>query len=286
MMEAELVDCPLCGWNKYSLWFRENGYNCVRCINCELLYVNPRPNKAAIDSAVQIGSHQFEDGTALNTKAKRETGKQSESVSMLKHTYEDIIASNKAISWLDIGAGYGEFVGALITILPNGSTVHGIEPMEHKVRNARSNGLPIIQGYLDTINQKYSFVSLIDVFSHIPDFPVFLESIKSVLDKDGEILIKTGNAADIGNRCNFPGPLNLPDHLIFGGVSQLTRFLTDAGFEIVAIKAQRIDGFWYSLKNIIKWLLRQQVFFGLPFRSPTRTLWIRAKLNNSNKVNT
>ncbi len=284
-MEAELVDCPLCESNHYTLWFRENGYNCVRCINCELLYVNPRPNIAAIDSAVQLGSHQFEDGSTLNTKAKRETGKQRESVRVLKHTYADIIASNKVITWLDIGAGYGEFVEALTTILPKGSTVHGIEPMEHKVRSARSNGLPITQGYLEMVNQKYLFVSLIDVFSHIPDFPIFLESIKAVLDKDGEILIKTGNAADIGDRSNFPGPLNMPDHLIFGGVSQLTRFLTDAGFEIVTVNAQRIDGFWYSLKNIVKWLLRRPVCVGLPYRSPTRTLWIRAKLVNGYKVN-
>ena len=92
------------------------------------------------------------------------------------------------------------------------------------------------------------------------------------------------NVADVGDRRNFPGSLNLPDHLVFGGVSQLTTLLKNAGFEVVTVRSLPIDGFIYSIKNFVKWLIGKPVYLGLPYCSPTRTLWIRAKLLNKEDV--
>jgi len=284
MKSFDLIDCPLCKSNKFSLWGQENGSNCVRCENCELLYVNPRPDLALVDSTVKLGGHQLEDGAALDTKARRISRKKLASIRELRHLYSDVLSNNKAITWLDVGAGYGEFVEALISTFPDGSAIHGIEPMTHKVLAAKSQGLDIQEGYLSDVDQRYQFISVIDVFSHIPDFTVFLEATKTILTEDGEILIKTGNAAEVGDRRNFPGPLNLPDHLVFGGVSQLTIFLKKAGFEVVTIRSMPIDGLIYSIKNFVKWLIGKPVYLGLPYCSPTRTLWVRAKLLKKEEV--
>ncbi len=275
----ETVVCPLCSSKEYIAWATENGYNCVRCSRCRLLYVNPRPSTDSIDIAVQLGGHQFEDGTILNTKTRRIPAKQQHSEDVVRFMFADILARKLPLAWLDVGAGYGEFVAALLRALPAGSEVHGLEPMPHKVNNAISKKLPVRQGYLNDVSEIYQVVSFIDVFSHIADFSAFLVDVKKVLNGQGEILLKTGNAADIGHRCNFPGPLNLPDHLVFAGVTQLARFLENAGFGVVAVKAERIDGFWYSMKNAVKWLLGHPVSLTLPYSSPTRTIWIRARLN-------
>ncbi len=198
---------------------------------------------------------------------------------MIKQLFPDLIG-NSPVSWLDIGAGYGEFVQALVNALPVKSVVEGLEPMVHKAHLAQERGLPVLHWSINEITSRFDVVSLIDVFSHLPDFHQFLSDAKKILLPNGEILLKTGNAADIGERTKFPGPLNLPDHLVFAGVSQLTQFLEVAGFEIVVIYEERIDGVWYSIKNLIKKMRGQSVHLSLPFTSPTRTLWIRARFKN------
>jgi 2-polyprenyl-3-methyl-5-hydroxy-6-metoxy-1,4-benzoquinol methylase len=182
--------------------------------------------------------------------------------------------------WIDVGAGYGEFLEALQQLLPEGSVLHGLEPMLHKVDGAKKRGLPVTQGFLHEATGAFSVVSLIDVFSHLPDFKKSLHKIKSLLMPKGEVLIKTGNAADLKRREEFPGPLNLPDHLVFGGEHQLKRYLEEANFEIISAIHERIDTIWYCAKNLIKACFGQTVFLGLPYTSASRIIWIRARLKS------
>ena len=278
MRDLEDVNCPLCHAADRQLWAAENGFKCVRCLSCGLLYVTPRPYSDETNKAVQLGRHSLEDGSELDTRAKRGVTKERSQARVVRSLYKDELRKQCPLTWLDVGAGYGEFVAMLQRVLPKASIVEGIEPMAHKVTVASSLSIPVRQGYVTTVSGRFDVVSLIDVFSHIPEFGAFLHGIKRVLCQNGELLLKTGNASDIGDRRHFPGPLNLPDHLVLGGVPQLTRFLSEAGFEVVAIHSQRIDGIWYSLKNVIKLFLGKPVFLCFPYTSPTRTLWIRARL--------
>lgn len=278
MKDSEHIRCPLCSNDETVFWSAENGYDCVRCRKCRLLYVNPRPSSETIDTAVALGNHRLIGGQILATRARRKSGKVREAADVLREMYADVLASGRPISWLDVGAGYGEFVNTLMCVLPAHSRIDGIEPMHHKVEAAIDAGLPVREGYLESVMDKYDVISIIDVFSHIPDFASFLTKTRGVLQPGGELLVKTGNGADIGRRENFPGPLNLPDHLVFGGVPQLTRFLHDAGFDVVAIRSERVDGVIASLKNVVKRLLGKPVFLSFPYSSPARTMWIRARL--------
>ena len=56
----EPVPCPLCRSSRHAPWGAENGFECVRCLACELLYVTPRPASQYIDRAVQLGVHESE----------------------------------------------------------------------------------------------------------------------------------------------------------------------------------------------------------------------------------
>lgn len=279
MSKFEHINCPLCGSENHKLWATENGFNCVKCVQCGLLFVNPRPDGAYVQESVKLGWHAFEDGTHLNTKTRRVVTKQRHFERMIKQMFPDLM-KHSPVSWLDVGAGYGEFVQALINNLPVKSVVEGLEPMTHKAQHAQERGVPVRHGLVHDVTDRVDFVSLIDVFSHIPDFHQFLSDTKKLLLPNGEILLKTGNAADVGERKNFPGPLNLPDHLAFAGVTQLTRFLETAGFELITIREERIDVMWYAIKNLIKKMRGQPVHLSLPFTSPTRSLWIRARLKD------
>jgi hypothetical protein len=169
-------------------------------------------------------------------------------------------------------------VEALRNTAPSGSWCEGIEPMVPKAEDAQRRGFPVRAAYLCDVSEKYDVASIVDIFSHVPDFRSFLGELKEVLLPRGEIFIKTGNGADVGDRCRIPEPLNLPDHLVFAGRAHLTQFLEEAGFEVVSLSAHRVDGLIYSARNTVKWLIGKPVRLGLPYASPLRTIYLRARL--------
>ena len=271
------IVCPCCYSDKFSKWGEENGYVAVRCNNCALIYVNPRPSDDLINEAVVYGIHS-DVGNGKSVVTSRVSSKVDLFYKQFKSLLPDLCTSETPIKWLDVGAGFGELVEGVTKLLPRNSKVVGIEPMKPKAEAAKKRGLDIRNIYLDEVEEKFNIVSIINVFSHIPDFNSFLNEIKDVLYDNGELIIETGNTADLENRSDFSGELDLPDHLVFAGKKQLKIFLERSGFQIVDIQEKRIDNLWYFVKNIIKKLLGRPVILKLPYTSSYRSLLIRAKL--------
>jgi hypothetical protein len=274
---TELIACPYCGAQEHSFWAAEIGFTAVRCTACALIYVNPRPSLANIDMAVRTGVHS-EEAHGLDVKSYRDPRKVARYRATFARMFEDIWRRGSPISWLDVGAGYGEIVEAVMGLAAPGSRIEGLEPMQPKADHARARGLAITQDYLRPGRPPADFVSIVDVFSHVPQFHEFLRDVRSALTPQGEIFVETGNLADLRVRAQFPGELGLPDHLVFAGEAQLCGFLDRAGFELVRIERQRIDGLVHLAKNVVKKALGRPVKLALPYSSNYRQLLIRARL--------
>jgi SAM-dependent methyltransferase len=277
---VERVPCPLCRSTKDEPWAEENGFHCVRCHGCGLLFVNPRPRAESIDERVQLGVHSVES-SALDVVGSRSAWKVPLFARVLLDMFPEFLRGGPPVRWLDVGAGFGELLESLRTVVPAGSTCEGIEPMIPKAEDCRRRGLAVRTCYLSDVRERFDVVSIIDVFSHVPDFGAFLGEIKGVLKPNGEVFIKTGNGADIGPRSRLPDSLTLPDHLVFGGQKHVRRFLDEAGFDIVSLRAVRMDGFRHSVRNLAKKLVGKPVCLGLPYTSPARVLYIRARLRST-----
>jgi 2-polyprenyl-3-methyl-5-hydroxy-6-metoxy-1,4-benzoquinol methylase len=275
----ETINCPYCGGSQADPWGVERGFQAVRCRDCSLLYVNPRPRLDAIDRAVQTGAHGEEAG-GLDVRAHRSQAKVARYERLIGKLFEDVWVKGTPISWLDVGAGYGEIVEAVSRLAPAGSDVQGIEPMAPKAKAARERGLNIEQGYLRPGRKKVDFLSNIDVFSHVPDFRDFLASMRECLKPQGEILIETGNLADVDARRDFPFELGLPDHLVFAGEKHLRGYLTEAGFQVVRVEAIRVDDTLNLAKSIVKKMIGRPAQLRLPYRSNYRQLVVRARLES------
>lgn len=276
--QKERINCLYCNDADHSPWASENGYTAVRCKNCGLIFVNPRPVLSLISEAVQTGVHTDVDHgrTAIG---KRSESKVNHYKRLISRVFYDVWENGKSISWIDVGAGYGEIIEAVTTLASTGSQVVGLEPMRPKAQAARSRGLHINEWYLHDEKGKYDFLSLINVYSHIPDFRAFLIDVKNVLNLNGQVLIETGNTADLKNRQEVPGELDLPDHLVFAGETHLKGYLTEAGFSIISIQKIRVDNLLRFTKNLVKKAIgRKEVSLRLPYSSPYRSLIIRAKL--------
>ncbi len=274
----EFIDCPLCGASSTKTWGTENGFECVRCTRCELVYVNPRPSLAEISHANEIGEHRS-GAEALNVVYKRSRRKARRYASTIRTVFPDVLASSKPVTWLDVGAGFGELVEVLQSMLPAGSRVTGVEPMASKVAAAQKIGLPVYQKDLSQITERFDFISLINVFAHIPDFHDFLGRLRPLLREKGELFVETGNGGDLPSMKEYPDLLYLPDHLVFAGEGHLRAFLAEAGFSIIATHTVRIDTAMHFGKTLVKKAIGRKVKLAMPYQSRFRRVLVRARLN-------
>jgi 2-polyprenyl-3-methyl-5-hydroxy-6-metoxy-1,4-benzoquinol methylase len=276
-IRLEQIACPLCGGAESGDWGAENGFSCVKCQSCGLVYVNPRPTIEEISHANEIGEHRTADDV-LHVVYKRSRRKALRYATTVRAVFPDLIASPKPVRWLDVGAGFGELVEVLQDLLPPGSQVMGIEPMAPKVAEARARGLPVYQTDLSQIGTRFDVISLINVFSHVPDFRDFLNRLRPLLNEDGELFIETGNGGDLPSMQDYPDLLYLPDHLVFAGETHLRDYLAQSGFTIESTAAFRVDTAAQFGKNLLKAALGRRIKLALPYRSPFRRVLVRAKV--------
>jgi SAM-dependent methyltransferase len=233
-----------------------------------------------IDEGVRLGEHSI-DGQKVNVRARRIPRKVAAYARLLKSLFSERVGAREPIVWVDFGAGYGEIIEAVSKVMPAGSKAIGVEPMVHKAENSRARGLDVRGGYPEPDQFQADVVSMVNIFSHIPDFTDLLRIAATNLKPSGELFIETGNLADLECRSEFPGILDLPDHLVFSGVSQMERMLDQAGFQIVEIEHHRVDGPISFVKDVAKALLGRPVILRAPYTSNYRQLMIRARLKTA-----
>jgi 2-polyprenyl-3-methyl-5-hydroxy-6-metoxy-1,4-benzoquinol methylase len=275
--KQEHINCPCCQKDDSFLWAQENGFRAVKCYNCGFVYVNPRPRLDLISESVKSGIHSIEE-EEHDVSARRVENKVDKYKGIFLEMFRDKWQSGKPISWLDLGAGYGEIVEAVSKIAGPSSDIQGIEPMSRKVQEARKLNLNIKEGYLSDDKGLYDVISVVNVFSHIPNIQEFLKEIKSRLNPEGELFLETGNIGDLSSVAQVPTELDLPDHLIFAGEQNIIDLLAITGFEVVAIKKKRKDGMMNFIKSIAKKLLGRKIRISLPYTTGYKTLMVRAKL--------
>lgn len=227
----EKVLCYNCGSGSTTDFAQENGFTLTKCANCGLLYVNPRPNAEEIDQAHKLGQHRGAE--LIQTTGYYDFSKVSSYTQTLKAIFGDGSVL-KGKRWLDIGCGYGEFLEALNKFSSNGVIVKGVEPNVKKAAAARNKGLDV--GYFDLTEhrEKYDYISILNVYSHLPDPPTIIGEWKSLLLPGGRLILETGDTADLTVE-QHPKPFYLPDHLSFASKKIVTNILEKSGFEVLGV---------------------------------------------------
>jgi 2-polyprenyl-3-methyl-5-hydroxy-6-metoxy-1,4-benzoquinol methylase len=280
------VPCYSCGSKRHTAYASENGCNLVRCSDCGLLYVNPRPSDEEIDEGVKMGAHRGDE--TLDSTGHYMTTKVAIYHKVLKDIYGTDLQSRKR-TWLDVGCGHGELLVALQEVSRDNVAVKGTEPNRRKIAAAVKRDLDVSYFDLAAHDEQYDCISLLNVYSHLTSPPEFLRLVKQRLRPDGEILLETGDTASLPAG-RHPRPFLLPDHLSFGSQQILSNMLKKAGFEIVcvnkypAVKLRFMKGL--ILKDIVKLVLphkRSQLpwLYSSWRAGKDRTdMWIRARVTD------
>jgi len=273
--------CYNCGSGRHASYAEENGFSLVKCRECGLLFVDNPPEVHQIGDAVREGRHR---GTReLKVTGRFNSAAIPEYVAMLEEVFGADLVSKR--TWLDVGAGHGEFVKTIDDVSAGAIAVRGMEPNVHKVESARKRGLNVSSFAIVTHEEKYDVVSMLDVYSHLPDPPSFIESLKHLLNAKGEILLQTGDAANFSARDQFR-PFGLPDHLSFASEGIVVSILERLGFEIV--KVRKYSYLRRDPKSIAKEIVKlflptynSRLRFYFNWEKYCRTnMFIRARLKN------
>ncbi|HTC00031.1 MAG TPA: class I SAM-dependent methyltransferase [Ferruginibacter sp.] len=279
-MSLITINCYNCGSSEYSLYDIENGYKYVKCKNCNLIYLNPRPVNEDISASHKIGEHR--GNKLINVTGKYKKQKITKYVNTLKDFYKKDELENK--NWLDIGCGFGEFMEALILYTNSEIKIKGSEPNKYKIQSCKSRELDVSFIDLDNWDEKYDFISLLNVYSHLPDPIEFLKKIKRFLNPNGELFIETGHSSHLPVKYHQK-PYYAPDHLSFANKEIVENILQRLGFEIIKTEVYRVENFPRitdikgNLKQLARIFLRRGgSWSNLLAKYPNRDMFIRARL--------
>lgn len=270
--EMESVGCYLCHHSDADPWAEESGYRAMRCRSCGLIYVDPRPSARARSEAVRTGTHLTETGD-LDVTGAFSPLRVVRMTAVMRSLVPHHLRSPRPVRWLDIGCGHGELLIALRRLVPPGSTLVGVEPNAHKARSARQRGLEVVSS-LDEITSTFDVISMMNVYGHLPDPVETIEDWSRLLARPGgEMVIETGNAAELSTRGEYPGALDLPDHLSFIGERHLRLVCALVGMEVRAVKRTRLDGMVGTGHAVVRSIAARRWLVGRPYQSRFRDMF-------------
>lgn len=249
----ENVICYACNCSQSASYASENGFVLVKCEQCGLLYVNPRPSADDVAESHKYGVHAGD--IQFDVTGRFDTSKVTHYLDVLGDLYDG--GSFKAETWLDIGCGHGEFLLALKKFSEGRVEPIGTEPNVKKQLSAQKHGLNVSWIDLDEHTIEYDVVSLLNVYSHLPNPVETLGKWKQLVKIGGEMVLETGDTANLSSVEHYR-PFYLPDHLSFASEEIVTSIFQQIGFEIVTIQK------YHVVKNDPKTIAKELIKLMLP----------------------
>lgn len=226
----KVINCYNCGSEENTFYAEENGFSLNKCCKCGLIYVQERPDDNQITQAHKQGKHT--GLKELDVTGSFNSSKVSRYLEILKDLFNGSIRDKK--SWLDVGCGHGELLVAVQNFSHGSIEVKGSEPNIHKRNQAKIRGLNVEYFDIETHADRYDIISILNVWSHLPDPPQFLQALKRLLKPHGELIIQTGDTAQFAPEEHYR-PFYLPDHLSFASEKIVSDILRRLDFEILKI---------------------------------------------------
>jgi len=241
MIEFENVSCGLCGSSKYvnhlcrgdlSL-FLEGKFQLVRCSECGLVYLNPRPAQA---SMAEIYPDHYDQYTPT-LKDEPSPIKRWERIYGLRKRIKPIIGQKKTGRLLDVGCATGDFLEVMQ--MSKDWELHGVEISSSASDHARLTlNLPIVTGSLEDAKYQDNFFDVItmwNVIEHLSDPLATLKELRRILKPDGLLVFNTPNLDSLDAKIfkQYWIGYELPRHFYVFSNKTLDKMLTKAGFTTV-----------------------------------------------------
>lgn len=245
-MPVEVI-CNICGesdtktvyrikerFNKYGLNGNEI-FNVVKCINCGLVYVNPRFSDEKLNEVYKCCLNNPEDSKRQNVSKNIEVYYQNEIEAIGKALKNHRFPESARPTVLDFGSGWGHF---LKLAKNRGWNVHGIELDASRAKAANGYGLNVFNGTLEESefsDEYFDIITAFQVLEHMTDPSDILKRLRSKLKNEGLLVLSVPNyggleSAFFGKRWKDLHPV---EHIYYFNFNSLKKILARNDYLII-----------------------------------------------------
>ena len=267
------VPCNLCNSSRSQKYLTKAGFTLVKCVKCDLVYVDPRLDDKEIKNIYDkksyfVGEYRgygFDYEECNYLRALQEPTKEIKfeysRILDLIEPYTSSFFTQGTRKLLDVGAG----VGILTEFAQRrGYEAWGLEPSHYAVSIAQKRGLRVIRGDLSTRSlpeASFDVIVMHDVVEHLLDPKTDVTKAYTLLRTGGLFFVETGNISSLKARiCGKKSSFIWPEgHLYYFTTRSLKKLLFLAGFQWTKIWTSPPCYCWYSNSRIF----RRMVKYGL-----------------------
>lgn len=221
--------CPICTTpNTVQLAFARGGLTVWHCSVCEVEYLNPQPDDAALE---RIYAETYFFGTETESAIQRHQRLKTATAQIYLNLLGRTTGASATL--LEIGCGTGDF---LVEASSRGYAVTGVEispSSTHTATKRLSNGT-VICGTISSAGltaDSFDVVANSDVVEHVRDPGEFAREVARVMKPGGRLLMVTPSLDSWSRK--VMGSLWMeykPEHLYYFGRRSLTTLLARSGF--------------------------------------------------------
>ena len=209
-------------------------FSIVKCSNCSLQYLSPRPCKDSIGYYYPDDYQPFIE-TSKQVKPKRDTWLDS-----LRPAYKKI-PNLKPGKLLEVGAASGNYLMMMQNI---GWKVKGVEFSDYAASNARNLGLDVQTGQIEDFSFSAKSFDLIVgwmVIEHLHDPNSFFKNARLYAKDNGYLVLSTPDCSSISRKIfgKYCYDLHLPAHLYHFTPKTITEILNKNGWDVEKIIWQK-----------------------------------------------
>ena len=281
------VNCNYCGKDDTQpvsrgadlLLNKAGDFHLVRCLNCDLIYQNPKLTKEELTEYYPDEYDPYQRGVVEQLSGVQKFDRQHE---MSRRCTRIEAYFDKPGKILDIGCATGLFLAAM---KERGWEAHGIEPSDYAADYARTQyGLQVIHGTLEDTQlpeDQFDVVTMWDVLEHVDDPMETLKEVYRILKPNGLLVVSLPNPNSLEARIFGDTWIgwDRPRHLNIFSSEVIEKYLDKTGFQLnkiesfsgkLAITLMNLD-FWVTAKGYDqnRWQRLRRFLYNPVFRAAT-----------------
>lgn len=237
-MKTEHVNCNVCNedntiqiFEARDMLLTHEKFNVVKCLNCGLVYISPRP---MIDEILRYYTDEYEPHSS------KENNMRNLSLNIYNKLFGYPFLELEHFNFgriLDVGCGSGKLLDMLNK---RGLETFGTDISSNAIKSAREKGLNVFKGELHDIDFHQEFFDIIIMrhsLEHMYDPKKEIEIAYNILKYDGILMIEVPNIDCLESKLfrKYWFQIDAPRHLYHFNKKTISRLLKDAHFDIVDI---------------------------------------------------
>jgi len=259
VIEVVIVPCPGCNSDNYEIVTTTMDYDymttdmvfrIVRCSDCGLIYLNPRPKLSEISKIYPstYSAYQFSDirNTVIRRARNFMQAKKAHRILLCIH------GSQETVRIVDVGCGSPILLNLIRGVRPQGIELYGNDFNPDTLRLMKEAGFKTMEGKFEEVDWELDFFDVVimnQVIEHLFDIPGILRKAYQLLKPNGVLFIETPSEEGIDAqlfRKNDWGGYHTPRHLLIFNSKNIAETLQRYGFFVEAVEYVSSPNFWTS----------------------------------------